>query len=78
MKRILLAAWFAFIAASASAADLAPVYRKAPVTPIASWTGFYAGLNAGYGFNDPTVTTTGADPISNIIVGIAGAGFYRK
>jgi outer membrane immunogenic protein len=45
----------AISAAGASAADMASqTYTKAPllVAPIFSWTGFYAGLNAGYA--DPT------------------------
>lgn len=50
------AACMAVLAAgSAGAADLAPVYRKAPVAPAApvpSWTGFYLGGNVGYGWND--------------------------
>lgn len=43
---------------AALAAD-APVYDKGPVTapvaapaPVWNWTGFYAGLNAGYGWGD--------------------------
>lgn len=48
MKKFLLAsAALMTMAASASAADL---YRKAPAyaAPVASWTGFYVGLNGGY------------------------------
>ena len=57
MKKILLAsvALFGF-AGAASAADL-PI-RSAPPAPIVAaapiftWTGFYVGVNAGYGWND--------------------------
>jgi outer membrane immunogenic protein len=50
---------------SASAADLAPVYRKAPVqtfAPAPTWSGFYVGGNVGYGWDksssDLVVNTT--------------------
>jgi outer membrane immunogenic protein len=64
----LLAAPFA-----ANAADLrAPTY-KAPayVAPSApSWTGFYVGLNAGYGFGDADWSAPGGDPSpSGFLVG---------
>jgi outer membrane immunogenic protein len=63
MKKILLAgvALAALSASSAFAADL-PSRTAAPVAPIAAvpvftWTGFYVGVNAGYGWNssDPTL-----------------------
>lgn len=51
MKKFLIAATalsglLAFVG-SASAADLA-----APVAPVYDWTGFYAGLQGGYGFGE--------------------------
>ena len=50
--------------AGASAADLpARTYTKAPamvVDPAYNWTGFYVGVNGGYGWQDPTVTLTPA------------------
>ncbi len=47
---------------AASAADLPA--RKGPImapafAPIYSWTGFYAGLNAGFAFNNNKASTTG-------------------
>jgi outer membrane immunogenic protein len=50
--------------ATASAADLAPIYTKAPPPPIYSWTGFYTGVDLGYAWNDPTVTFIPNDPVS--------------
>jgi outer membrane immunogenic protein len=57
MKKLLAAALLASVASSAFAADLpsrkgpppAPMYAPAPVY---SWTGFYVGVNGGYGFTD--------------------------
>jgi outer membrane immunogenic protein len=58
-----LALW----AGGAHAADL---YTKAPAPPPAySWTGFYAGLDVGYGWKDPTATFT-----PNDIGGAVGLG----
>ncbi len=56
MKRLLLGAAAAIaicIGNSAFAADLgvAPVYKAPPAPPpVTSWTGFYIGANAGYGW----------------------------
>ena len=58
-----------FVAVGANAADLR---RPAPapyLPPLFTWTGFYAGLNAGYGFgNDGTATTVGQVAINNSTV----------
>ncbi len=79
MKKYLLAsvAVLAFAAAgAASAADL-PSRRgvvEAPavyVPPAFTWTGFYAGVNAGYSFsNDGRATTTGSGGFETLV----GAG----
>lgn len=59
MKKILLsAASLAILSGSALAADL-PSRKEAVVAPVVAplWQGFYAGLNAGYGFG--TANNTG-------------------
>jgi outer membrane immunogenic protein len=68
MKKFLFAsvAAAAFCGAPAFAADMAakaPVY-KAPVAASApSWTGFYIGLNAGYGWSGASTNMSGVDPL---------------
>jgi outer membrane immunogenic protein len=51
---------------SVQAADLssAHVYKATPSTAVATpgWTGFYAGLNAGYGWSADSTSITGIDP----------------
>ncbi len=62
MKKVLFAALLAGTA-FATPALTADLPRKAPAfvpPPVFSWTGFYVGVNAGYGFgNDSDVRTTG-------------------
>jgi outer membrane immunogenic protein len=64
MKKFLLST-VALVAlgASASAADLAPRYAKAPmmVDPAYNWTGFYVGLHAGAASTDGDLTTQVTD-----------------
>ena len=63
MKKFLMAsAALLTMVASASAADL---YTKAPVhaAPVINWTGFYVGLNAGYGGGE-SVLGLNAGPIT--------------
>ena len=70
MKRLaFLSALSAFLfIGAASAADLA--YKAPPqVAPAAiNWTGWYVGLNAGYGNNYQDTTVAGVDPISSLVV----------
>jgi outer membrane immunogenic protein len=59
MKRLLVvAALVAMVGASAFAADLSPrMYTKAApvVAPVYNWTGWYAGINGGYSWQDSSV-----------------------
>ena len=61
MKAFLLSCSALALAGSAVAADLPS--RKAPVSyiappPVFTWTGFYVGLNAGYGWSSGSYTTS--------------------
>ena len=67
MKRFLLGvAGLIAMVTCASAADLpAKVYTKAPLVnppPAFSWTGFYVGLDAGYGWNGSSGNGTAFTP----------------
>jgi outer membrane immunogenic protein len=72
MKKILLAgfALSAFVAGSASAADLArPVYKAAPpAVEVFDWSGIYIGAHAGYGWGRTDITDHTL--FGNIIPGI--------
>jgi outer membrane immunogenic protein len=66
MKRFTLAACAALLAAAApaTAADLPMPFKAAPAAPF-NWTGFYVGINGGYGWaksswtDSVAATTTG-------------------
>ena len=71
MKKLLLASTvLAGLTAAASAADLPRRAAPPPVftpVPVFTWTGFYAGFNAGYGFG------TGDDRQTPTVVVVNGA-----
>ncbi|MGU3544091.1 porin family protein, partial [Methylobacterium sp. A52T] len=62
MKKLLLASTvLAGMTAAASAADLPRRAAPPPVftpVPVFTWTGFYIGVNAGYGFDANSRNTT--------------------
>jgi len=61
------AALAAFLSAPVMAADLS--FKAPPIAaPAPSWTGFYVGLDVGYGWNDRTVTATGNDPVTILVL----------
>src|SRR5512136_1899719 len=81
MKKLLLsAAVIALSAGAALAADLpsrkAPPMLPPPPPPPPMWTGFYAGLNAGYNFgtnsNIQSIAAETTDP------GVSLGGFFVK
>lgn len=75
MKTFLIAAAALFGFTAAQAADIAarPTIKAPPLAPAYNWTGFYAGVNAGYGFGDQTVGFAGGDPLIRAFT--AGTGF---
>lgn len=64
MKRLVLAvaAILLGFAGAASAADMAVKAARPAVAPAFSWTGFYVGVNAGYGWNDRSGDVTCIGP----------------
>lgn len=57
----------------AAAADL-PVKAPPAAVVATSWTGFYVGANGGYAWQDPTVTFTPDDYLSNLVTCSHAAG----
>jgi len=71
--RVALLMTAALIGGPSFAADLPSRKAPAPIpVPPPLWTGFYAGLNAGYGWGATTNVTTGAIPVADIIAGAWG------
>jgi outer membrane immunogenic protein len=81
MKKILTAALLASVATSAFAADL-PTRKGPPPAPIVyappfSWTGFYVGVNGGYGIGDFSSfgSTVFGHPDGGLVGGTAGYNY---
>jgi outer membrane immunogenic protein len=76
MKKILLGAAVAMLGiAPALAADMAPRYTKAPMAvpdAVYNWTGFYVGVNGGYGWENGTGDLVGNS--GGIVIPAAIAG----
>lgn len=69
-------------AQSASAADLTrPVYKAPAAAPLYNWSGFYAGVNVGWGWNDSSADRTAFSSALGAAVAVgqvpASIGFTR-
>lgn len=75
MKTFLIAAAAVLGATAVHAADISarPITKAPPLSPAYNWTGFYAGVNVGYGFGDQTASFVGGDPLIRALT--AGTGF---
>ena len=75
MKTFLIAAAAVLGATAVHAADISarPITKASPLSPAYNWTGFYAGVNVGYGFGDQTASFVGGDPLIRALT--AGTGF---
>lgn len=75
-------AGLALIASAAVAADLprrtAPVAPAFTAAPVFTWTGFYAGVNAGYGFGNPKGAGSAVWDNTNGFVGGGQIGYNQQ
>src|ERR1700733_5792101 len=79
MRKLLLATTalaVLVVGAPAFAADMAaPVYKAPPpVAPMFSWTGFYVGLNGGYGWGHDPGSFSPANAATNVYFSGTGGG----
>ena len=82
MKRLALATVALPVLMSASAAFAADLPRRAPVympplAPVFTWTGFYGGINGGYGFGDFNATgrSHAGSPNGGLVGGTLGYNY---
>ena len=81
MKRQVFAAMLSLAAGSqAFAADLPsppmqPAYAPALVTPVYNWTGFYVGVNGGYGWGSQNPFNIITNRFDNFSTGLSGGAF---
>ena len=72
----LLAATTLGVGAAAAADIPARNYTKAvPYAPVFSWTGFYVGVNAGYGWANTSITGVAGSSNLNGFLGGAQIGY---
>jgi outer membrane immunogenic protein len=64
--RMAIALAATLIATPVLAADLA-MKGPAPIGAAWTWTGWYAGVNIGYGIGDPSVTENSSSPLANLL-----------
>jgi outer membrane immunogenic protein len=81
MKKFLIAALLAGVATSAFAADL-PTMKGPPPTPTVyapafTWTGFYGGINGGWGFGDLS-NSNFSNPNGGLIGGTVGYNYQMN
>lgn len=70
MKRTLLVTIAALAASAAFAGDIGTPYYKAAMPQSAySWTGWYAGVNGGYGISNENTGISGSNAIGSALVG---------
>ncbi len=79
MKNLLLAALMAGVASSALAADL-PTHKSPPPPPSVyapqfNWTGFYIGVNGGFGFGETNPSGFGNMHVGGLVGGTAGYNY---
>jgi outer membrane immunogenic protein len=76
MKKFLIATvtFATLIGTPALAADMALKAPPPPPAPVWSWTGFYVGLNGGYGWNQSTGTLSCINPAGALFGAGCNAG----
>lgn len=69
MNKVMLAGiWLVLGTASTMAADM-PLKARPQLAPVATWTGFYAGLSAGYGWGNASSRNQPVDIASLLFFG---------
>ena len=82
MKRVVVACWALLgLAGPAASADLPPRYPVAPrapiYNPVYNWTGFYVGVNGGYGWGRSTWDGVDHFSVSGGLIGLTAGYNYQ-